>query len=65
MGSRRGLGDATAHTTFPTSAQGSLGSQSHTYAAMGNYTVSVKVTDKDGQFDTETFQVSVSPPLML
>ena len=56
-------GDATAHTTFPTSTQGSLGSQSHTYAAMGNYTVSVKVTDKDGQFDTKTFQVSVSPAL--
>ena len=53
-------GDATAHTTFTQGTQGSLGTQSHTYAIANTYTVTVKVTDKDGQFDSKTFQVTVS-----
>src|SRR5438105_5776357 len=40
-------GDSSSHTTFNQSSQGSLGSQSHTYADNGTYTVTVKVTDKD------------------
>src|SRR4029079_15217880 len=58
-------GDSTAHSTFNASTQGSLGSLSHTYAdnttppAKG-YTVTVKVTDKDGGVGTATFKVTVS-----
>ena len=54
-------GDLSAHTPFTQATQGSLGSQSHTYATAATYTVAVKVTDKDGSFDTKTFQVTVSP----
>src|SRR2546421_12446065 len=37
---------------------------SHTYDDNGSYTVSVKVTDKDGGSDTKTFKVTVAnvPP---
>src|SRR5205085_8976356 len=40
-------GDSSAHTTFTQNTRGSLGSQAHTYADNGTYTVTVKVTDKD------------------
>src|SRR5207244_10549441 len=53
-------GDSLAHTTFNQGAQGSLGSQSHTYADNGTYTVTVKVTDKDGGSGQATFTVAVS-----
>src|SRR5207245_1907263 len=53
-------GDSTAHTTFNSSTQGSLGAQDHTYADNGTYTVTVKVTDKDGGSDSKTFDVIVS-----
>ena len=54
-------GDATAHTTFSSATQGSLGSQSHTYAdGPATRTVTVKVTDKDGGIGTNTFTVTVS-----
>jgi PKD repeat protein len=51
-------------TTFTTSAAGSLGTQSHTYADNGYYTVTVTVTDKDGTSDSETFKINVAnvPP---
>src|SRR5205085_3089451 len=54
-------GDTSAHTTFNTSTQGALGSKSHTYDdnTGGGYTVTVKVTDKDGGFDAKTFNVDV------
>jgi len=57
-------GDPSAHATFNQSSQGSLGSQSHTYADNGIYTVTVKVTDKDGGSGQATFKVTVSnvPP---
>src|SRR5207245_2800214 len=59
-------GDGSPHTTFNQGSQGSLGSQSHTYANNGAtpYTVTVKVTDKDGGAGKATFKVSVSnvPP---
>jgi hypothetical protein len=53
-------GDGSAHTTFNQNATGSLGSQSHTYKDNGFYTVTVKVTDKDGGSGQATFKVSVS-----
>src|SRR5205807_5571359 len=59
-------GDGSPHTIFTQGSQGSLGSQSHTYANNGTapYTVTVKVTDKDGGFGTATFKVAVNnvPP---
>src|SRR5207302_1561130 len=53
-------GDGSAHTTFNTGTQGTLGSANHTYADNNTYTVTVKVTDKDGGSDTKTFQVTVA-----
>src|SRR5207237_5911362 len=50
-------GDGSPHTTFNQSTTGSLGSQPHTYADNGVYTVTVKVTDKDGGSGTATFKV--------
>src|SRR5205823_2650187 len=59
-------GDGSPHTTFNEGTQGSLGSQSHTYANNGAtpYVVTAKVTDKDGGSGTATFKVAVSnvPP---
>src|SRR5206468_1412008 len=58
-------GDSSSHTTFSTAAQGPITAQNHTYddnttpPATG-YTVTVKVTDKDGAFDSKTFKVTVS-----
>src|SRR5205814_4471651 len=48
-------GDGSSHTTFSKTATGPLGSQSHTYADNGSYTVKVKVTDKDGGYGSATF----------
>jgi hypothetical protein len=53
-------GDGTAHGSANKSATGSLGSVSHTYDDNGNYTVTVKVTDKDGGSGQDTFEVSVA-----
>src|SRR5207302_537146 len=53
-------GDGGPHTTFSQSTQGSLGSQSHTYADSGSYTVTVKVTDKDAGAGQATFSVTVA-----
>src|SRR5439155_26838 len=58
-------GDSSSHTTFSTAAQGPITAQNHAYddnttpPATG-YTVTVKVTDKDGAFDSKTFKVTVS-----
>src|SRR5207249_2980397 len=54
-------GDGPTHTTFSQSTTGSLGSQSHTYkdGAPTVYTVTVKMTDKDGGSDTKTITVGV------
>src|SRR6266567_957336 len=53
-------GDATTHTTFNQATTGSLGSASHTYADNGTYTVTVKVTDKDGGSGSKTFTITVA-----
>jgi len=57
-------GDGSTHTRASSSSQGSLGSQSHTYADNGTYTVTVEVTDKDDGNGSAKFQVSVAnlPP---
>src|SRR5438132_912218 len=57
-------GDSSSHTTFTTSSRGALGTQNHTYVDNGTDTVTVKVTDKDGGYDSKTFQVTVAnvPP---
>jgi hypothetical protein len=53
-------GDASAHTTFTTSSQGSLGSKNHTYADNGSYPVAVTVTDKDGDSGSAGFTIDVA-----
>src|SRR5205807_9254194 len=55
-------GDGSPHATFSQGTQGSLGTQSHTYADNGSvpYTVTVKVTDKDGGVGQATFKVTVA-----
>src|SRR5207302_1928481 len=46
--------------SFTMSAPGTIPAHSHTYDDNGSYTVTVKVTDKDGGFDSKTFEVSVA-----
>src|SRR5205085_5817726 len=54
-------GDGSGHSTFTTMTQGSLGLAPHTYDDNRStpYTVTVKVTDKDGGAGTATFNVLV------
>src|SRR5262249_9944464 len=54
-------GDNSAHTTFTTNTQGSLGTQTHSYASLGTFNVLVTVTDRDGGTNSRTFTVDVSP----
>jgi len=52
-----GVSDPTANQSYP--AQGNF-SQTHTYTSAGcNHTATVKITDKDGGFDTKTTTVGV------
>jgi hypothetical protein len=54
-------GDGSPHATFNTTLTGTLGTQDHIYAdGPATRTVSVKVTDKNGDSDTETFTVAVA-----
>src|ERR671935_184803 len=41
-------------------APGTIPAHSHTYVDNGSYTVTVKVTDKDGGSDSKTFKVDVA-----
>ncbi|MBY0522398.1 MAG: HYR domain-containing protein [Gemmataceae bacterium] len=56
-------GDSTSHTDFSATSQGSLGNQSHAYAAAGSYTVTVTITDAESNFSQMTFGVTVDPAL--
>src|SRR5205807_2205894 len=57
-------GDSSSSNEADRSSTGAVGSGSHTYDDNGVYTVSVKVTDKDGDFGTASFKVTVAnvPP---
>ena len=56
-------GDATAHTLASTNTQGAQGPFTHTYGP-GVFTVTVKVTDKDGGFGIEQFHRRRCVPLV-
>jgi hypothetical protein len=59
-------GDDTPDTVFQTTSTGELPAQSHSYAQVGVYTVTEKVTDTaDNQSDTKTFQIVVCTPPVL
>ena len=58
-------GDGSAHTTFTETATGpvtalTIAAKSHAYGDNGAYTVTVKVTDKNHDFDSKTFTVNVA-----
>jgi predicted outer membrane repeat protein len=53
-------GDGTANTTLTKTAQGSLGTQAHTYQTSGTYTVLVTVADANGDVTQDIFQILVS-----
>jgi hypothetical protein len=57
-------GDATVEPQFTVGSEGIVPAHTHAYGDNGTYTVTVKVTDKDGEFDSRTFEVSVAnvPP---
>ncbi|HLJ92043.1 MAG TPA: PKD domain-containing protein, partial [Gemmataceae bacterium] len=58
-------GDNTAHTTFTTSTQGSLGNRPHVYGEEGTYTVTITVTDNQNVTGSASYQVTVSDPPVL
>ncbi len=58
-------GDGTADTTFITTSQGSLGTQTHVYGAAGTDTVTVTLTDSYGNTGSDSFTVSVFAPPVL
>ncbi|HEV8062257.1 MAG TPA: SBBP repeat-containing protein [Gemmataceae bacterium] len=58
-------GDGTPDTVFNVSTQGSLGAQTHTYAAAGTDSVAITVTDPSGNSESATFNVSVFAPPVL
>ena len=58
-------GDGSPSTNYFVGTAGSLGTQPHTYAEEGTYTVTVTVTDFTSQTDTKTFKVNVSDPAIV
>ncbi len=55
-------GDTSAHTTFTTSSEGSLGTRAHTYNDPGTFTVTVNISDALQNAQALTFTVNVSNP---
>lgn len=55
-------GDGQTKTLTTTGAPGAI-SESHQYAAVGNYTIKVQVNDNDGGFTLAPINVVVAPPL--
>jgi hypothetical protein len=58
-------GDTSTHTTFNETFTGpamshAITAKSHKYDDNGSYTVTVNVTDKDGGYDSKSFQVTVA-----
>src|SRR5207245_4974857 len=58
-------GDGAPHSSFTMSTQGAITALNHTYddnttPPTTGYLVTVKVTDKDGGFDSKTFKVTVA-----
>jgi hypothetical protein len=58
-------GDGSPSTNYFVGTAGSLGTQPHTYAEEGTYTVTVTVTDFTSQTDTASFKVNVSDPAIV
>jgi hypothetical protein len=54
-------GDGQTKTVTTTGAPGAI-SETHQYAAVGNYTATVQVNDNDGGFTLATIGVVVAPP---
>jgi len=54
-------GDGQTKTVTTTGAPGAI-SETHQYAAVGNYTIKVQVTDNDGGFTLAPINVVVAPP---
>jgi len=54
--------DGTPLVSFNVATQGAIPAQSHTYAAIGVYTVEVCVTDKDGGEGCDTLSVDINFP---
>jgi hypothetical protein len=55
-------GDGSPNTTFNRAVAGSLGTQPHTYAEEGSYTVTVTVTDSTLLSGSKTFKINTSDP---
>ena len=53
-------GDGSTHSSFTVPDQTPLSVMTHTYDDNGSYTVTVKVTDKDGGSGSNTFSVAVA-----
>jgi hypothetical protein len=53
-------GDNSSNEAFTANSQGALPTHSHTYASLGLFTVTLTVSDSDGNVNTASFQVNVT-----